>query len=141
MRTVMWPTGRPNEFAVNYITSSGSWKRWGQMEKTPAGLYVPEGMCLDVINAVTGSTRSYDLGAYNWQWFPFPLAGKILKAQRDGTTAVWSVPPKPTYRMVLLVAGILAAIAILGYGFILVVQLVWRAARRYRSRPQTSATL
>ena len=61
MRTVMWPTGRPNEFAVNNITSSGSWKRWGQTQKTAAGLYVPEGMCLDLIDAATGSTRYYDL--------------------------------------------------------------------------------
>ncbi len=79
MRTVMWPTGRPNEFAVNYITRSGSWKRWGQIEKTAAGLYVPPGVCLDVIDAATGSTSSYDLGAYNEQrCFSFPQAGKIL---------------------------------------------------------------
>jgi len=126
-RTPIWPTGRPNQFAVYYITDSGSWKRWGQAQTTPAGLYVPSGICLDVVDAATGSTRSYDLGAYNWESFP-PQAGKILVPQSNDTVAVWSIPPKRSYRVVAAMAGILAAIWGLGYVLILVVR---RVARRF----------
>jgi hypothetical protein len=119
------------------ITHSGSWKRWSQVKSTPAGLYVPSGICLDLIDATIGSTRSYDLGAYNGRWFPFPQAGKILMPQSDDAVAVWSIPPRRSYRAVAAMAGILAAIAVLGYVLILVVRLVWRVARRYRGRQQT----
>ena len=140
MRTVMWPTGRPNEFAVNYITRSGSWKRWGQMRIGAAGPYVPSGVCLDVIDAATGSTSSYDLGAYKGygRWFPFPQAGKVLIPQSDDAVAVWSIPPRRSYRAVWLMAGFLPVIAVLGYALIFVIR---RAVRRYRGRPQTGATL
>ena len=57
--------------------------------------------------------------------------------QRDGTTDVWSIPPKRTYRAVLLMAGFLPVIAVLGYGLIFVVR---RVVKRYRGRPQTGAT-
>ena len=99
------------------------------------GFNVPGGMGLDVVDATTGATRTYHLDSGSVRWFPFPPQGKIVNPQNGDancvfpvpaiksiggrriipyagdTAAVWSIPPRRSYRAVAITASLLAAIA------------------------------
>ena len=141
------PLGRANQFALMYETGSGWWTGSSMASKIAGtglgrtlGLNIPRGLGLDVVDASTGATKTYQLDD-SAMWFPYPQAGKILILQSGGKMAVWSITPKRTYRAVWLMAGFLPAIAVLGYGLIFLVRLVWRAARRHRARRQSGPSL
>ncbi len=141
------PIGRANQFAVIYETGSGWWTGSSMASKIAGtglgrtlGLNIPRGLGLDVVDAATGDSKTYHLDD-SAMWFPYPQAGKILIPQSGGTWAVWSITPRRTYRAVWLMAGFLPVIAVVGYGLVFVVRLVWRAARRYCGRQQTGPSL
>jgi hypothetical protein len=153
-----WPTGRPNQFGLIYDTADGWWtgsSKSSGMSSSGLGrslrLNIPRGLGLDVVDSVAGKTKTYHLdGSVTGRWYPFPKAGKILIPkpgvtvnpvkpmlfrQFGETVAVWDIPPRRTYVGVWAMAGIMAAIGILGYALGLVVRCV---ARRYRGKQQVA---
>ena len=134
------PIGRENQFALIYTTGGGWWTGSSMASKIAGtglgralGLNIPRGLGLDVVDASTGATKTYHLDG-SAVWHPYPQAGKILIPQSNDAVAVWSIPPRRTYRAVLLMAGFLVAVAVLGYFLLFVVR---RVIRRHRGRPQT----
>jgi hypothetical protein len=143
------PIGRANEFALLYETGNG----WQGSSKgspiavtglgRPLALNIPRGLGLDVVNYATGATKTYHLDGrpllsqYSFSQFVAPQAGKILIPQSDNTAAVWSIPPRRSYRAVAAMAGILAAIGVLGYALLLVIRRLVRRYRRRQTEPQT----
>jgi hypothetical protein len=134
------PLGLANQFALTYETSGGWWTGSPKGSTVAGtglgrvlGLNIPRGLGLDVVDAANGITKTYHLDS-SGAWFPFPQAGKILIPKSDGTTAVWSIPPRRSYRAVAAMAGILAAIGVLGYALIFVLR---RVVKLYRGRQET----
>jgi hypothetical protein len=124
------------------------------------GFNVPGGMRLDVVDATTGAKRTYNLDSDSARWFPFPQHGMMLNPQNGevncvfpvpaiksvggqriipyagDSAAVWSIPPRRSYRAVAVTAGILAAIRVMAYALILLARFFRRAARRDYDRQQ-----
>ena len=141
------PNGRPDQFALTYRTDGAMWPASSKafpLAVTGLGrryaLNVPRGLGLDVVDAGTGIIKTYHLDS-GTGFFQFPQAGKILVTQADGTAAVWSIPPRRSYRAVAAMAGILAAVGVAACVLIVVIRLVWRLARRYRGRQQSGPSL
>lgn len=123
------PMGRANQFALLYETGIGGW--WSASPKVSAiadtglgrvlALNVPRGLGLDVVDYATGVTKTYHLDGRplssqsSFSRFVVPQAGKILIPQSDDAVAVWSIPPRRSYRAVAAMAGILAAIGVVAY--------------------------
>ena len=78
----------------------------------------PERDRLDLVDGVTGNTRTYHLDgpAVATRTYPFfQMANKILIPRSFETVEVWDIPPRRTYAAAWAMAGMMAAIGILGY--------------------------
>jgi hypothetical protein len=136
------PIGRGNEFAVTYETVGGWWTESSMASKLPGskllrklGFNAPGELGVDVVDATTGKKHTYFLDCDSGRKYTFPQAGKVVIPQTGDansrtpairstggksvispysgdTAAVWSIPPRRTYRAVWITAGLLAAIAV-----------------------------
>jgi WD40 repeat protein len=140
-----WPTGRANQFGLIHKTSvggsSGSTKSSHIADSglgRALGLNIPRGIGLDVVDGATGNSRTYHLDGPAVARSPYPFlraANKILIPRSFETVELWDIPPRRTYAAVWAMAGMMAAIGILGYVSGSVVRSV---ARRYRGRTPDS---
>ena len=102
-----------NQFALIYETGAAN----APPPSHPAlahllELNVSHGLDLDVIDGLTGHTKTYHLNR-SLRWFPYPHAGKLLIPQDEDHLAIWTIPPSRGYRAVWTAVGALAALAVL----------------------------